>query len=169
MRFSKQESWSGLLCPPPGELPDPGVERTSLTSPALAGGFFSTGAPWECLVLSQKIGLKQRCFAAQIPVCRRWDPGLPLELGSPGLWLSTFLASLTEKHMSSSSGAEVAMVTHQASRTTLALGLGMVVCVPTAGRGTHTQDAFYPSWHYHKLFYYFPYSYSLACLLLLNN
>ena len=71
MGFSRQESWSGLPCPLPGELPDPGVERTSLTSPILAGGFSSTGAPWECLVLSQKIGLKQRCFAAQIPVCRR--------------------------------------------------------------------------------------------------
>ena len=31
--------WSGLPCPPPGDLSNPGIEPTSLTSPALAGGF----------------------------------------------------------------------------------------------------------------------------------
>ena len=34
--FSKQEYWSGLACPPPGDLPNPGIEPRS---PALAGGF----------------------------------------------------------------------------------------------------------------------------------
>ena len=38
---------NGLPCPPPGALPDPGIEPTSLTSPALAGGFFTTSATWE--------------------------------------------------------------------------------------------------------------------------
>ena len=47
MGFSRQEYWSGLPCPPPGDLPNPGIEPTSLTSPALAGGFFTTGATWE--------------------------------------------------------------------------------------------------------------------------
>ena len=36
IEYSKQEYWSGLLCPPPGDLPDPGIEPMSLTSPALA-------------------------------------------------------------------------------------------------------------------------------------
>jgi len=45
--FSWQEHWSGLLCPPPGDLPDPGIEPVSLMSPALTGGFFSTRATWE--------------------------------------------------------------------------------------------------------------------------
>ena len=40
--FSRQEYWSGLPCPPPGDRPDPGIEPVSLTSPALAGGFFIT-------------------------------------------------------------------------------------------------------------------------------
>ena len=35
--FFRQEYWSGLLCPPPGDPPDPGIEPTSLTSAALAG------------------------------------------------------------------------------------------------------------------------------------
>ena len=47
MRFSRQESWSGLPCPPPGDLPDPEVEPASLMSPALAGGFFTTSTTWE--------------------------------------------------------------------------------------------------------------------------
>ena len=47
MGFSRQEYWSGLPCPPPGDLPDPGIEPVSLMSPALAGGFFTTGATWE--------------------------------------------------------------------------------------------------------------------------
>ena len=42
--FSKQERWSGLPRPPPGDLPDPRVKSASPGSPALAGGFFITGA-----------------------------------------------------------------------------------------------------------------------------
>ena len=42
MGFSRQEYWSGLPFPSPGGLPDPGIEPASLTSAALAGGFFTT-------------------------------------------------------------------------------------------------------------------------------
>ena len=42
--FSRQEYWSRLPCPPPGDLPDPGLETASLLSPALAGGFFTTSS-----------------------------------------------------------------------------------------------------------------------------
>ena len=35
MRLSRQEYWSGLPCTPPGDLPDPRIEPTSLASPAL--------------------------------------------------------------------------------------------------------------------------------------
>jgi len=47
MGFSRQEYWSGLPCPPPGDLPNPGINPTSLMSPALVGGFFTTSATWE--------------------------------------------------------------------------------------------------------------------------
>ena len=47
MAFSRQEYWSGLLCPPAGHLPDAGIEPTSLVTPALAGGFCTTTATWE--------------------------------------------------------------------------------------------------------------------------
>ena len=43
--FFRQEYWRGLLFLPPGNLPDPGIEPTTLTSPALAGGFFTTEPP----------------------------------------------------------------------------------------------------------------------------
>ena len=49
MGFSRQEYWSGLPCPPPGDLPDPGIKPASLMSPALAGEFFTTSATWEAL------------------------------------------------------------------------------------------------------------------------
>ena len=47
MGFSRQEHWGGLPCPPPGDLPDPGVGPVSLLSPVSAGGLFTTGATWE--------------------------------------------------------------------------------------------------------------------------
>ena len=47
MGLSRQEYWSGLPCPPSGDLPNPGIEPVSLMSPALAGRFFTTSASWE--------------------------------------------------------------------------------------------------------------------------
>ena len=44
MGFSRQEDWCGLSLPPPGDLPNPGVEPASPVSPALAGGFFTASA-----------------------------------------------------------------------------------------------------------------------------
>ena len=45
--FSRQEYWSGLPCPPPRDLPDPGIKSMSLMSPTLAGRFFTASATWE--------------------------------------------------------------------------------------------------------------------------
>ena len=47
MGFSRQEYWSTLPFPPPGDLLDPGIELVSLTFPALVGGFFTPSATWE--------------------------------------------------------------------------------------------------------------------------
>ena len=43
-----------VAMPPPGDLPSPGIEPTSLTSPALPGGFF--GITWEAPFLYIDIG-----------------------------------------------------------------------------------------------------------------
>ena len=45
--FSWQKYWSGLPFPPPGNLPNLGIEGTSLIFPALAGRFLTTSATWE--------------------------------------------------------------------------------------------------------------------------
>ena len=42
MGFFGEEYWNGLLFPPPGDIPDPGIDPVS---PALAGGFFFTTEP----------------------------------------------------------------------------------------------------------------------------
>ena len=51
MGFSRQEYWSELPCPPPGDFPDSQTELTSLVSPALPGTFFTTSTIWEAHVL----------------------------------------------------------------------------------------------------------------------
>ena len=43
--FSRQEYWSGLLLPSPGDVPDPGIKPASLMSPALASRFFLLSPP----------------------------------------------------------------------------------------------------------------------------
>ena len=54
MGFSQQKYWSGLPCPSPGDLPHPGIKSVSLTSPALAGGFFATSTTWEAPTLGRE-------------------------------------------------------------------------------------------------------------------
>ena len=49
MGFSRQEHWTELPCSPPHDVSNPGNEPASLTSPTLAGGFFTTSATWEAL------------------------------------------------------------------------------------------------------------------------
>ena len=44
MEFSRPKYWSRSPFPPPGDLPDLGIETVSLMSPALAGRFFTTSA-----------------------------------------------------------------------------------------------------------------------------
>ena len=45
MEFSRQEYWSGLSLPTPGDFADPGIKPTPPTPPALAGRFFTTAPP----------------------------------------------------------------------------------------------------------------------------
>ena len=54
MGFSRQEHWVGLQCPPPGDLPKPGIEPVS---PASAGGFFTTEPPWKPRVTTDEAKL----------------------------------------------------------------------------------------------------------------
>ena len=49
MEFSRQEYWSRLPFPPPGDLPDPGIEPVSIMAPALAGELFTPVPPGKPL------------------------------------------------------------------------------------------------------------------------
>ena len=71
--FSRQQYWSGLPCPPPGDLPNVGIEPETFLSPALAGGFFTTSATYfffnlfffffsqNCVHISGWLFLEWRC------------------------------------------------------------------------------------------------------------
>ena len=65
MGFSRQENWSGLIFPTPGDLPNPGIEPMSLASSALAGGLFTTEPPEKpCLnlkMVTAAMKLKDTC------------------------------------------------------------------------------------------------------------
>ena len=60
--FSRQEHWSELPYLPPGDLPDPGIRPASLSSPVLAGRFFTTSATWEV----PRPGMKPRPLAVKV-------------------------------------------------------------------------------------------------------
>ena len=77
-------AWTGFPCLSPGGLLNPGIKHTSLASPALAGGFFTTSATCErlfatrcCWAQSRSLGLK--CAEAEEGGC-----GQPVELGCRG-------------------------------------------------------------------------------------
>ena len=83
MGFSRQEYWSKLPCPPPGDLPNPGIEPVSLVSLLLAGVFFTTSttreaSPGACFYSIQrtlnKPGNKGETFS-QIAL---WASSLPV-------------------------------------------------------------------------------------------
>ena len=60
MGFSRQEFWGGLPCPPPGDLPDPGMETASPVAPALTGRLFSTESP------GKPTFIYRRCWGSEI-------------------------------------------------------------------------------------------------------
>ena len=73
MRLSRQEHQRGLPCPPPGDLPDPGTELISVTSPPLAGRFFTKGFPCD------SAGKEATCNAGDLGSILGWED--PLEKG----------------------------------------------------------------------------------------
>ena len=72
MGFSKQESWSGLPCPLPGDLPDPGIKPMSFMSPELASGFFTTSANWESNSRLETANSKKACMKVG-PLAEVWE------------------------------------------------------------------------------------------------
>ena len=84
MGFPRQEYWSRLPFPSPGDLPDPGFEPMSLVSPALAGRFLTTepaGKPYESKLNTCSLGLQDShlCGIHMFPVCPAPGPLPPLK------------------------------------------------------------------------------------------
>ena len=80
MGFSKQEHWSGLPCPSPGDLPDPRIEPVSPASPALAAEFLTTEPPG-----------KPQPRVPEYKVTPCW--GLPLKFQGPKQMMSSVTTS----------------------------------------------------------------------------
>ena len=59
--FSRQEYWSGLPCPPPGDLPDSGIKPASPAVPALAGRIFTAESLGKVSTLSAAAKSLQSC------------------------------------------------------------------------------------------------------------
>ena len=72
MGFTRQEYWSGLLSPSPGDLPDPGTEPTSLMLPALADGFFTTSTTWEARGASTQKLQEENCLPEPLEGVQPW-------------------------------------------------------------------------------------------------
>jgi len=74
--FSRQEYWTGLPFPSPGDLPDPGIECTSPVSPALVDGFFTTEPPGKPKLLMVNLTQKDTCLIHVTNQCEcSWSAG----------------------------------------------------------------------------------------------
>ena len=67
--FSRQEYWSGLPIPSPGNLPNPGIKPESSVAPALAGGFFTTEPPGKPLGMCVQLLMPLK-YSPQVVVYR---------------------------------------------------------------------------------------------------
>ena len=73
MGFSRQEYWRGLLCPPPGDLPDLGIEPISPVSPALQADSLPTEPPEKPIIIYKYL-LKILIYLAVLGLsCSTWD------------------------------------------------------------------------------------------------
>ena len=90
MGFSRQEYWSGLPCPPPGDLPDPGIEPTSPESPALQVESLPTEPPGKPLSAYTLLQIRSHL---QVPGFRIWTCLLRKDTVEPTIF--------SEKHVQS--------------------------------------------------------------------
>ena len=104
MGFPRQEYWSGLSCPPPGDLLDPGIEPTSPVSPALQVDSLPL-SHWGSLSLFPQGWSKETTWVVS------WDLGLP---DSATYGLSSPQKHVTETWLQYGNKAEVLKSSQQA-------------------------------------------------------
>ena len=77
--ISRQEYWSGLPFPSPGDLPNSGIKPVSLVSSALAGRFFATNATWEARNVFFSFFFLSTCYDLNHNTpCQVYQPPSPL-------------------------------------------------------------------------------------------
>ena len=86
IKFSRQEYWSGLPCPPPEGLPHLGIEPTSLLSPALAGGFFTSAQPGKPLNWVETSNKVEYSLLGQLAPLHHTELQLEEEEDGKGRW-----------------------------------------------------------------------------------
>ena len=86
VKFSRQEYWSGLPFPSPGDLPNPEIELASSVSPALAGGFLTTEPPGTNETIRNLVTEHPVCLLAVADSClgslEEPGPKIPKAIGS---------------------------------------------------------------------------------------
>ena len=88
MEFSRQEYWSGLPFPPPGDLPDPGIEPISLEFQVVFFFFFTTeptGKPRGGILLFKKLMFQLSVILGKSEALHRLGEGAPSSFLGPGL------------------------------------------------------------------------------------
>ena len=86
MGFPRQEYWNGLPCPPPEDLPNPGIKAAFLMSSAFAGRFFMTSATWEARVVAVQLLSCVQVFVTPWTVARQAPlfMGFSMDCSPPG-------------------------------------------------------------------------------------
>ena len=95
MGFSRQEYWSRVPFPTPGNLPNPGIQSTSLVSPALAGRFFNICATWEAPYYLDYIYKKP--ISKQVPFTGMRGEDFNISLGASRGLNSTHNSNISKK------------------------------------------------------------------------
>ena len=84
-RFSRQEYWSGLSCPPPGDLPDPGIKPAAPTAPALQAGSLPLSHPGKLIIIFSSVQFSRSVMSDSLqprelqharPPCPSLTPGV---------------------------------------------------------------------------------------------
>ena len=104
MGFSRQNYWSGLPSPSPGDLPNPGIKPVSPAPPAFAGGFFTTSATWEAHIyihryISHVIISLRKAIVVQL-LSHVWLCD-PMDCSTPGFPVHHHLLELAQTHVHS--------------------------------------------------------------------
>ena len=98
--FSRQEYWSGMPCPPPGDHPHPWMKPMSLMSFEMTGRFFTTSTTWEAQAEHQLVQFSRSVVSASLQPHESQHARPPCPSSTPGVHSDSH--PLSESHLLSS-------------------------------------------------------------------